>query len=119
MESRNHPVTTYSLPQKLYFESGDFLSTSLDSGKSLILRVLAENLSKDTVYVGKLALHGKSRLNLFKRQKGKDFFIRFYGGAEAPPAFPGAHRVCLHQLIGLFPKHPGRGQIQQHLPGEN
>ena len=57
----------YSLPYKLYFESGDFLSTPLDLGKLLILSVLAENLAEDTIHVGQLAVHGKSRSNLFKR----------------------------------------------------
>jgi hypothetical protein len=44
----------YSLPQKFYFESVDFLSTTLDLRKLLILSVLAENLAEDTVHVRQL-----------------------------------------------------------------
>ena len=58
-----------------YFESRDFLSTTLDLGKLLILSVLEENLAEDTVHVGQLAVHRKSRSNLFKGQKGKHFLI--------------------------------------------
>jgi hypothetical protein len=57
----------YSLPYKLYFESRDFLSTTLDLRKLLILMVLAENLEEDAVHVAQLAIHGKGRPNLFKR----------------------------------------------------
>jgi hypothetical protein len=56
----------YSLPQKFYFESAEFLSTTLNLLKLLILSALAKNLAEDTVHVGKLALHGKSPFNLFK-----------------------------------------------------
>jgi len=42
----------YSLPQKFYFESGDFLSTALDLCKLLILSVLEKNLTEDAIHVG-------------------------------------------------------------------
>jgi len=69
MESRNHPIAIYSLPQKLYFESRDFLSTLMDSGKLLILSVLAENLTENAIHVRQLAVYGKSSCNLFNGQK--------------------------------------------------
>ena len=65
----------YSLPQKFYFESVDFLSTMLDLRKLLILRVLAENLEEDTVHVRQLPVHGKSCTNLFKIKKRKNLLI--------------------------------------------
>ena len=78
----------YSLPQKFYFESVDFLSTTLNLRKLLILSVLAENLTEDPVHVGQLAVHGKSPLNLFKWKKGRYFLIRFHRRTEARAALP-------------------------------
>ena len=103
----------YSLPYKLYFESRDFLSTALDLRKLLILMALAENLEEDTVHVGQLAVYRKGRLNLFKRKKRKNFFIGLHRGTKTTAALPRVHGVCLHQLIGLFAKHPSGGQIEQ------
>ena len=83
------------------------------------MRFLAENASEDPVHVGQVAVHGKGLLNLFKRKIRKDFLVGLDSGAEIALGFPGAHGVCLHHAVGLFPQHSGGGQIQQKLPRED
>src|SRR5947209_7442090 len=84
-----------------------------------ILLAFGEYTAKDGIYIADVPFEGEGFRNLIEGQVLADTLVGLDQLAEICIIPPGSHRMLLHNPVRFLTEHPGSGEIQQDLAGEN